>query len=123
MKAGDGVFWFGLVWFVCVGLAILASLVENISTTISVPQATRQHTRERAMPDCIFIFFLEGGGGCMWRVSQLEKPCGENATIEREQSVIVSFHACLHGVLGMHEVCTLSVWREIQFTVDMEHVL
>lgn len=58
----------------------------------------------------------------MWRVSQLEKPRGENATIEREQSVIGPFHACLHDVLGMHEVCTLSVWREIQFTVDMEHV-
>ena len=117
----------GLVSLVCFGLAILASLWGNTSTTILVPQATRQHTREQcqiAASFFLFLFFLGAGGGrgvcgeCLSLKSLVERM----QTIESEQSVIVLFHACLHHVFGMHEVCTLSVWREIPFIVDMEHV-
>ena len=125
MKAGDDVFWFG---FACVFRSRNFSEFVGKHIHHNFGASSDQTTYSRAMPDCSFIFsfsfFLGAGGGrgvcgeCLSLKSLVERM----QTIEREQSVIVLFHACLHHVFGMHEVCTLSVWREIPFIVDMEHV-
>lgn len=75
MKAGDDELWFVCL---CFGRPILASWRgKHIHHNFGA--ASELTTYLPAMPDCSFIF--EGLGLCgEW--SQLEKPCGENVTIE-----------------------------------------